>query len=80
MKILITGGAGFIGSHTADALIDRGHDVRILDVLQPTVHPNGKPDYLNPKAQFIRGDVRDAQIMTSALKDVDAVCHYEFVQ
>ncbi len=59
MKILITGGAGFIGSHTADALIAQGHQVRILDNLQPTVHPAGAPAYLNPPAEFQQGDVRD---------------------
>ena len=75
MKILITGGAGFIGSHTADALIDKGCDVRILDNLQSTVHPKGKPSYLHPKAEFIQGDVCDADTLRSALKDVDAVYH-----
>jgi len=75
MKILITGGAGFIGSHTADALIDQGHDVRILDNLQPTVHPKGKPGYLHPKAEFIQGDVRDAEVLRRALKDIEAVYH-----
>ncbi|MGD9367746.1 MAG: SDR family NAD(P)-dependent oxidoreductase [Desulfobacteraceae bacterium] len=75
MKILITGGAGFIGSHTADALIESGHDVRILDNLQATVHPKGKPAYLNSKAEFIQGDVRDANAWRSALKDVEAVYH-----
>lgn len=75
MKILITGGAGFIGSHTADALIDKGYDVRILDNLQATVHPKGKPSYLNPKAEFIHGDVCDADTLRCALKEVDAVYH-----
>lgn len=75
MLILITGGAGFIGSHTADALIERGHDVRLLDNLQATVHPKGKPAYLNAKAEFIHGDVRDADALRSALRDVDAVYH-----
>jgi dTDP-L-rhamnose 4-epimerase len=75
MKILITGGAGFIGSHTADALIAEGHDIRILDNLHPTVHPKGKPAYLNPKAEFIHGDVCDAGAVGSALKGVDAVYH-----
>lgn len=75
MKILITGGAGFIGSHTADALIDKGYDVRILDNLQATVHPKGKPSYLHPKAEFIQGDVCDADTLRSALKEVDAVYH-----
>lgn len=75
MKILITGGAGFIGSHTADALIAKGHQVRLLDNLQPTVHPKGRPDYLNPKAEFIQGDVRDADTWHKALKDIEAVYH-----
>jgi dTDP-L-rhamnose 4-epimerase len=75
MKILITGGAGFIGSHTADALIARGHTVRILDNLQATVHPKGRPAYLNPKADFIHGDVRDAKAWCQALEGVDAVYH-----
>jgi dTDP-L-rhamnose 4-epimerase len=52
-RVLITGGAGFIGSHTADALIKLGHHVRILDSLEPAIHPKGKPDYLNPEAEFI---------------------------
>ncbi len=75
MKILITGGAGFIGSHTADALIAKGHAVRLLDNLQSTVHPKGKPTYLHPKAEFILGDVRHAETWHKALEDVDAVYH-----
>ncbi len=75
MKILITGGAGFIGSHTADALIEQGHDVRLLDNLQKTVHPRGIPAYLNPKAEFILGDVCHADTLKNALKDVEAVYH-----
>lgn len=75
MKILITGGAGFIGSHTADALIEKGYEVRILDNLLATVHPKGKPAYLNPKAEFVQGDVCDAYTMRSAIKDVDAIYH-----
>ncbi len=75
MKILITGGAGFIGSHTADALIAKGHELTILDNLQPSVHPKGKPAYLNPKAEFIRGDVRDAEAWRKALNGVEAVYH-----
>lgn len=75
MKILITGGAGFIGSHTADALIEQGHQVRLLDNLQPTVHPQGKPTYLHPDAEFQYGDVRDRTVWLEALKGVEAVYH-----
>ena len=75
MNILITGGAGFIGSHTADALIKKGHRVRLLDNLQKTVHPKGKPAYLHPEAQFVLGDVRDADAWRKALQGIDAVYH-----
>lgn len=75
MNILITGGAGFIGSHTADRLIQMGHGVRILDNLQKTVHPKGKPPYLHPDAEFMRGDVRDKDAWQRALRGVDAVYH-----
>jgi dTDP-L-rhamnose 4-epimerase len=75
MKILITGGAGFIGSHTADALIAAGHSVRLLDNLHPTVHPKGKPPYLHPKAEFLLGDVRDAFVLRRALEGVETVYH-----
>jgi dTDP-L-rhamnose 4-epimerase len=80
LNILVTGGAGFIGSHTCDALIEKGHRVRILDNLQKGVHPNGKPDYLNPDAEFIHGDVRDKQVLHAALKDMDAVYHFAAYQ
>ena len=56
MKILITGGAGFIGSHTADALLAKGHQIRVLDILQQPVHRDGKwPTYLNPEIERIEG-------------------------
>ncbi len=80
MKILVTGGAGFIGSHTTDALIQAGHQVRILDILQPTVHPKGKPAYLHPQAEFIRGDVCDKATLQAALADVEAVYHFAAYQ
>jgi dTDP-L-rhamnose 4-epimerase len=57
-KILVTGGAGFIGSHLVDKLVVDGHRVRILDDLEPQVH-NGVPSYINPDAEFIRGDIRN---------------------
>ena len=80
MNILITGGAGFIGSHTCDALVEKGHHVRILDNLQKPVHPSGRPKYLNPDAEFILGDVRDKQMWKLALKDMDAVFHFAAYQ
>jgi dTDP-L-rhamnose 4-epimerase len=75
--VLITGGAGFIGSHLADALLQRGHRVRILDSLDPQVHGDERlrPDYLNEDAELIEGDVRDADAVASALAGVDVVFH-----
>lgn len=75
MNILVTGGAGFIGSHTADALIKKGYGVRILDNLHPTVHPHGKPDYVPAAAEFMLGDVREKDTWQKALRGIDAVYH-----
>ncbi len=75
MRVLVTGGAGFIGSHTVDALIARGDEVVILDNLQKPVHLKGQPEYLNPAAKFILGDVRDRAQFLEALTGVDAVIH-----
>jgi dTDP-L-rhamnose 4-epimerase len=75
MRILVTGGAGFIGSHTVDRLLQKGHEVRILDNLQKPVHLKGKPDYLPEKAEFILGDVRDKGTLEKALQGIDAVYH-----
>jgi len=75
MKVLVTGGAGFIGSHTVDLLVEKGFDVVILDNLEPQVHVNKKPDYLNPKAKFILGDITNLDTWKNVLKDVDAVMH-----
>lgn len=78
--VLVTGGAGFIGSHTVDRLISLGYDVRILDNLQKPVHLKGKPKYINPNAEFILGDVRDKKILNHALEGVDYVFHFAAYQ
>ncbi|MCA1585488.1 MAG: SDR family NAD(P)-dependent oxidoreductase [Acidobacteria bacterium] len=76
MRVLITGGAGFIGSHLADRLLASGYDVRILDSLVPQVHQGGaKPSYLTEEAELIQGDVRDRETLQRTLAGVDAVCH-----
>jgi len=74
-RVLVTGGAGFIGSHTVDALLARGYDVRILDLLTPPVHDGKLPDYVPREVDFIRGDVRDAASMRRALEGVQIVYH-----
>ncbi len=76
MRVLITGGAGFIGSHTADALLREGYAVRVLDSLEEPVHPgHAVPAYLDPRIEFIRGDVRDATVLLDALRGCDYVYH-----
>jgi len=80
MKVLVTGGAGFIGSHTVDALLRRGHEMRILDSLELPVHDGEPPDYLPPEAEFIRGSVTDRRAFRRALKGVDAVFHFAAYQ
>ena len=74
-KVLVTGGAGFIGSHTVDLLIEKGYSVRILDNLQKPVHLRGKPEYVNRDAEFMLGDVRNKEEFARALRGVDAVVH-----
>jgi len=73
--ILITGGAGFVGSFVADELLSRGYVVRSLDSLDPQVHENGRPDYLSPEVEFVDGDIRDPIAVRRALKGVDGVFH-----
>ena len=80
MKVLVTGGAGFIGSHTADALLAKGHRVRIMDSLEPPVHLKGKPDHIPEKAEFILGDVRLKTDWDKALKEIDVVFHFAAYQ
>lgn len=78
MRILITGGAGFIGSHLADELQRHGYFVRVLDCLEPQVHGNNcqRPDYLSPETELIPGDIRDPEIVQEALDGMDAVFHF----
>lgn len=75
MRVLVTGGAGFIGGHLADRFLKEGFQVRILDNLDPKVHPHGRPRYLSPKIEFIQGDVTDREAFLHALRDVDIVSH-----
>jgi dTDP-L-rhamnose 4-epimerase len=72
--ILVTGGAGFIGSHVVDALLDRGEAVRVVDALLPAAHRE-RPDYLDPRAALLEGDLRDAAVAEQAVAGVTAVCH-----
>lgn len=73
-KVLVTGGAGFIGSHLVDRLVALGHEVTILDAFVPQVHAK-PPTYLNPKARIVRADVRDEKAVRGALADKDVVFH-----
>ncbi|MGZ5176191.1 MAG: NAD-dependent epimerase/dehydratase family protein [Burkholderiales bacterium] len=80
-QVLITGGAGFFGSHLSDELLARGHRVRALDSLAPQVHGEHarRPEYLDPDVELLIGDVRDADVVRRALKGVDAVYHFAAV-
>jgi dTDP-L-rhamnose 4-epimerase len=75
MRVLVTGGAGFIGSHLVDRFLGDGFQVRILDSLDPRVHPLGRPRYVPAAAEFLHGDVTDRNVLLSALQGVDVVCH-----
>src|SRR5438094_4609572 len=74
-RALVSGGAGLIGSHVVDLLVSQGWTVRALDNLEPQTHRRGKPAWLNPKAEFIQGDLRDLDTVTAALAGVDIVFH-----
>lgn len=75
-KVLVTGGAGFIGSHLVDRLVKEGMDVVVLDNFDKQVHQSKKPAYLNKGAAYIEGDVRDESALRKAFKDVDTVVHF----
>lgn len=76
MKIIVTGGCGFIGSQIVDLLVSTGHQVRVLDNLDPQVHTTGKmPAWANPGAEYIEGDLRSVETLDKALKSIDAVIH-----
>jgi len=77
MLVLLTGGAGFIGSHVAEELLAAGHEVRVLDALLPAVHPHyptGRPD-LPADIELIVGDIRDPATVDNAVSGTDAICH-----
>lgn len=77
MKVLVTGGAGFIGSHTVDRLLEQGHDVRILDALRPPVHDGAAlPAYVPAGIEVVLRDIRDRGAWEEALEGVDAVFHF----
>lgn len=73
-RVVVTGGAGFIGSHLVDSLLEKGHDVVIYDNLEPQVHKI-IPEYLNKNAEFVRADARDKDALRSALRDAEVVFH-----
>ncbi len=77
MKILVTGGAGFIGSFLVDALVKKGHKVTVFDNLEPQVHLKGKlPNYFNKKAKFIKGDVRKIDDVKKTIKNTKVIFHF----
>jgi len=80
MRILVIGGAGFIGSHTVDELLIRGHEIIVMDNLSKPVHLKGKPNYLQPEVEFIEGDIRDERILLKCMKRVNAVYNFAAYQ
>jgi dTDP-L-rhamnose 4-epimerase len=75
MRVLVTGGAGFIGSHLVDRFLQLGFRVRVLDSLDKKTHPYGRPAYLPPSVEFLHGSVTDRRLLRKALEDVDVVSH-----
>jgi dTDP-L-rhamnose 4-epimerase len=80
MRILVTGGAGFIGSHTCDRLLSLGHEVIVLDALTQPFHRNGQPACLSPEIDFYQGDIRNRDLITNLLRRVNAVYHFAAYQ
>jgi dTDP-L-rhamnose 4-epimerase len=74
-RVLVTGGAGFVGSHLVDALLERGHSVTVYDNLTPQVHADGKPEYLPSDVRLIRGDMRDMALLSNAVRGADVIFH-----
>src|SRR5437879_11607102 len=75
LKILVTGGAGFIGSHLVDELVRQGHEVRVLDKLVEQVHESKIPQHLNPEAELIQADICDAEAVRRSLNGIEVVYH-----
>ena len=73
--ILVTGGAGFIGSYVVDELIQHGYNVRVLDNLSASINEGKLPQWFNKKAKFVKGDVREKKDWAKALEGIDAVIH-----
>jgi len=81
VKALLTGGAGFIGSHTADALVREGWRVRVLDSLEEPVHPGHRvPEYLDQRIELIRADVRDERALLDAMRGCEVIYHFAAFQ
>jgi dTDP-L-rhamnose 4-epimerase len=74
-KVLVTGGAGFIGSHLVDRFLQEGFRVRVLDTLDPKVHPHGRPSYLPSSVEFVEGSITDRNVLALAMDGVDIVSH-----
>ncbi len=75
MMILVTGGAGFIGSHLVDRLVKEGHEVRVLDNLDEQVHGGKRPQHLNPKAEYVFDDIRKEEVLKKAIEGAEAIFH-----
>src|SRR5215470_13607341 len=80
MKVLVTVGAVFIGYHTCDRLLALGHEVVVLDALNPPVHRSKRPEYVPPEVDLYEGDVRNRDLVTNLLRRVDAVYHFAAYQ